>query len=139
MAHLSGFHVAVLATDGFEESELTEPVAALRDAGASVTIISLKPGEIQGFRHLEKGTRVRVDRVIGDVTAAEFDAVHSVHRALRVGSVHEIIPPSRLRPRLIEAIEAGVQAASSAAPEPAAGSEPLGYERTRAALMESAK
>jgi acetyl/propionyl-CoA carboxylase alpha subunit/acetyl-CoA carboxylase carboxyltransferase component len=48
-------------------------------------------------------------------TAAEFDAVHSVHRALRVGSVHEIIPPSRLRPRLIESIEAGLAAPAAAA------------------------
>src|SRR5207245_2217161 len=65
--------VAVLATDGFEESELTEPVRALRNAGASVTIVALKPGEIQGVKHHDKGKKVHVDRVIGDVTADEFD------------------------------------------------------------------
>ncbi len=75
MADLSGFRVAVLATDGFEESELTEPVKALKEAGAAVTIISLKPGEIQGVKHHEKGQKVRVDRVISDVTADDFDAV----------------------------------------------------------------
>ena len=75
MADLSGFRVAVLATDGFEESELTEPVKALWDAGAEVTIVSLKPGEIQGVRHHEKGARVQVDRQIEDVAADEFDAV----------------------------------------------------------------
>jgi protease I len=48
---------------------------ALRGASARVTIVSLKPGEIQGFRHHDKGKLIRVDRVIGDVTAAEFDAV----------------------------------------------------------------
>jgi hypothetical protein len=53
-------------------------------------------------------------------TATEFDSVHSVHRALRVGSVHEMIPPSRLRPRLIEAIEEGLQATDI----------PAGYERS---------
>jgi protease I len=76
MSKLTDFRVAVVATDGFEESELTEPVAALRDAGARVTILSLEPGQIQGVRHdLDKTMRVEVDRVIGDVSADEFDAV----------------------------------------------------------------
>ena len=43
MSELSDFRVAVLATDGVEESELTEPVKALRDTGARVTILSPKP------------------------------------------------------------------------------------------------
>jgi protease I len=77
MSKLSDFHVAVLATDGFEESELREPVKALQDAGAKVTILSLKPGEIQGVRHdLDKTVKVKVDRALGDVRAADFDAVH---------------------------------------------------------------
>jgi protease I len=74
---LAEFHVAVLATDGLEESELTEPVKALRQAGAQVTILSLKPGQIQGMHHdLDKAGTVNVDRVIQNVNAAEFDAVH---------------------------------------------------------------
>src|SRR2546421_2686167 len=77
MSKLTDFRVAVLATDGFEESELTEPVKALKDAGAQVTILSLKLGRIQGVRHdLEKTVKVQVDGLIRDVTAAEFDAVH---------------------------------------------------------------
>ena len=51
MSKLTNFRVAVLATDGFEEAELTEPVKALKDAGAEVTVLSLKPGQIQGVRH----------------------------------------------------------------------------------------
>src|SRR5262249_22498611 len=51
MSPLTGFHVAVLATDGFEESELKEPVKALWDAGAAVTILAPKMGDIQGMRH----------------------------------------------------------------------------------------
>lgn len=39
MAELTGLRVAVLATDGFEESELIEPVKALKEAGAKVTIV----------------------------------------------------------------------------------------------------
>jgi protease I len=77
MAMLTDFRVAVLATDGFEDSELTEPVKALRDAGAEVTIVSLNPGQIQGMRHdIDKTIKVKVDRTIGDVSAEEFDAVH---------------------------------------------------------------
>src|SRR5437870_34431 len=77
MSGLTGLRVAVLATDGFEESELTEPVKALKDAGAQVTILSLKPGKIQGVRHdLDKTVKVKVDRAIRDVSAADFDAVH---------------------------------------------------------------
>jgi protease I len=74
---LKGFRVAVLATEGFEESELTEPVKALRDAGAEVTIVSLQPGRIQGVQHdLDKTVKVKVDRTIRDVSADDFDAVH---------------------------------------------------------------
>jgi protease I len=77
MSDLSGFQVAVLATNGFEETELTKPVTALKDAGADVTIVSLELGEIQGMQHdREKSIKVRVDRIIHDVTAREFDAVH---------------------------------------------------------------
>ena len=77
MSKLTDFHVAVLATDGFEESELTGPVTALQAAGARVTIVSLAAGGIQGVRHdLDKSMKVVVDRTIRDVRAEEFDAVH---------------------------------------------------------------
>ena len=77
MSELSGLRVAVLATDGFEESELTEPVKALREAGAEVTILSPSSGEIQGVRHdIDKTIKVKVDRTIKDASAEEFDAVH---------------------------------------------------------------
>jgi protease I len=77
MSKLTDFRVAVLATDGFEESELTQPVKALKDAGAEVTILSLKPGKIQGVRHdVDKTVKVKVDRTIGNASADDFDAVH---------------------------------------------------------------
>ena len=75
MERLDDFRVAVLATDGFQESELKEPVEALKEAGVQVTIVSLKPGEIQGVRHGEKTGKVKVDRTIKDVAADQFDAV----------------------------------------------------------------
>ena len=74
MADLFGFRVAVLATDGFEETELTEPVKVLKGAGADVTILSLKPGEIQGFRNdVNKSKKVKADRALRDVSPDEFD------------------------------------------------------------------
>src|SRR5437879_9202610 len=77
MSKLTDLRVAVLATDGFEETELTEPVKALQETGARVTIVSLKPGQIQAVRHdLDKTVKIKVDRAIRDVSAEEFDAVH---------------------------------------------------------------
>jgi hypothetical protein len=44
---------------------------------------------------------------LGEV-ADEFDSVHTVHRALKVGALHRIIPPASLRPYLIDAVERGI-------------------------------
>lgn len=75
MANLSNLRVAVLATDGFEEAELTEPVKALQDAGARTEVLSTQSGQIQAFRHHDKGISVSVDRPIDQVRADEYDAV----------------------------------------------------------------
>src|SRR5882724_2575666 len=76
MSELTDLRVAVLATDGFEESELTEPVKALKDAASQVTILSLKPGQIQGVRHdLDKTIKVKADRTIREVRPEQLDAV----------------------------------------------------------------
>jgi protease I len=72
---LVGRKVAVLATDGFEQIELTSPVQALREAGAEVAIVSLASGEIQGFHHFEKGDRFIVDLAISHAKASIFDAL----------------------------------------------------------------
>ena len=50
-ASLSGKTIAVLATDGFEQVELTTPLKALKEAGASVVIVAPEAGDIQGFNH----------------------------------------------------------------------------------------
>jgi len=92
MMELDGFKVAVLATDGFEESELMEPVKALNHAGAEVTVISLKPGEIQGRRHDALNTiRVKVDRTIDEANHDYFDAVHLPGGAVNADSMR-IVP-----------------------------------------------
>ena len=67
--------VAVLATDGVEQVELTEPVKALKNAGAKVTVVSPKSGEIQGFNHHDKGDRIKVDAELDKADPNAFDAL----------------------------------------------------------------
>jgi protease I len=90
MPDLQGYRVAVLAADGFEESELTEPVKALRDAGAQVLIASVKLGDIQAFRHMDKSIKVKVDRIIKEVRADQFDAVHLPGGALNADALRMV-------------------------------------------------
>ncbi|MDB5433033.1 MAG: type 1 glutamine amidotransferase [Caulobacter sp.] len=72
---LSGRKVAVLATDGFEQSELEKPVEALKAAGATVEVVSPKAGQIQGMEHAEKGRMVGVDRELKSANADDYDAI----------------------------------------------------------------
>jgi len=72
---LSGKTVAILAADGFEQVELTEPMKALKEAGAEVEIVSLKPGEIQGFNHFDKGDAFKVDRTLDATDPSRYAAL----------------------------------------------------------------
>jgi len=72
---LDGIKVAILATDGFEQSELFEPKQALEDAGADVHVIAPKSGSIKGWKHTDWGKSATVDRVLGEAMAEEYDAV----------------------------------------------------------------
>jgi len=72
---LTGRKVAVLAADGVEQVELTAPWQALKEARAEVVLVSMKPGSIQGFIREEKADTFDVDRIVGDVTARDFDAL----------------------------------------------------------------
>lgn len=69
---LAGKKIAILATDGFEQVELTSPKEALEAAGAQVDIISLEMGEIQGMNHLDKGDKFSVDKVVTDTDPKEY-------------------------------------------------------------------
>ena len=72
MATLTGKRIAVISTNGFEDSELTKPVEAVREAGAEVTVISTEAGQpIEG----KNGTKVDVDLASADADPAEFDAL----------------------------------------------------------------
>jgi protease I len=72
---LKGKRVAIVATDMVEQVELLEPRKALDEAGAQTELISLKPGEIQGFKHYDKADKIPVDRTIEEVNADEYDAL----------------------------------------------------------------
>jgi protease I len=75
MAALDGFRVAILATDGFEEAELTDPLRALREAGARVEVIAPHGGKIQGFKHHDKSLQVDVDRTLDEVRPDDFQGL----------------------------------------------------------------
>ena len=75
MADVKGKKIAVLATDGVEQVELTEPVKALQNAGAQVTIVSPKAGEIQGMNHDQKGDKIKVDAALSGTRPDQFDAI----------------------------------------------------------------
>jgi protease I len=72
---LAGKKVAILAADGFEEVELTKPRKALDEAGAKTSVVSLKPGKIQGMNHADKGETVTVDLTLTDAKPEDFDAL----------------------------------------------------------------
>ena len=73
---LNGLNVAILATDGFEQSELLEPRKALTAAGASVKIVSPKPGALRGWDHKEwADNEVQVDLTLDETDPQDFDAL----------------------------------------------------------------
>jgi deglycase len=72
---LQGKKIAFLATDGVEQVEYTEPRKAVEQAGATTDLVSLQPGEIQGFNHLDRGDTFPVDRAVRDASADDYDGL----------------------------------------------------------------
>jgi protease I len=75
MGKLNGKKVAILAADGVEQVELTEPRKAVENEGAEITLVSVEAGEFQGFNHLDKADTFTADKAAKDVSAADFDAL----------------------------------------------------------------
>lgn len=100
--NLQGKKVAILATNGFEQSELLEPRKALDQAGATTKVVSPIEGKIKGWNHQEWGQEVPVDLSLASANANEFDAL------LLPGGV---MNPDRLRmdPQAVEFVKAFVQ------------------------------
>jgi protease I len=75
MTRISDASILIIATDGFEQSELFEPRRRLIDAGARVTLASIRTDPIQGMKHAEKGDVIKPDAVLEDVDADDYDAL----------------------------------------------------------------
>jgi len=72
---LTGKRVAILATEGVEQVELTEPRKALEQAGAKTVVVSLKPGKIKAWQHDHWGDEIPVDQTVDSASADTFDAL----------------------------------------------------------------
>lgn len=89
---LNGKKIAILATNGFEQSELEIPRDRLKQAGANVDIISLQAGEIKGWDMKDWGRPVKVDKTLDQVSASDYDAI--------------VLPGGQINPDLLR-VEAG--------------------------------
>jgi protease I len=65
----------LVAPEGTEQVELTEPWKAVEDAGGTPELISTDEGEIQAFNHLDKADTFKVDRTVGDASASDYDGL----------------------------------------------------------------
>jgi protease I len=73
---LDGRRIAfMVANEGMEQVEFTEPWQAVKDAGGTPELLSPKPGKAQAFNHLDKGDTFAVDHAIGDVDPADYDGL----------------------------------------------------------------
>ena len=73
---LQGKKIAFLTSnEGVEQVELTEPLQAVREAGAEAELLAPEAGEVQAFNHLDKGDPFDVDRVVGEADAADYDGL----------------------------------------------------------------
>jgi protease I len=76
MSDLSGKTIAFLvAPEGIEQVELTEPWSAVEEAGATPKLLSTQAGEVQAFNHLDAADTFGVDQVVGDASVDEYDAL----------------------------------------------------------------
>lgn len=94
MQAINGKKIAILATDGFEQSELEVPLKQLSAAGAEVHVVSPKPGEIRGWDEDNWGKSVKVDRSLDDATSRDYDAL--------------VLPGGQINPDVLRADEKAV-------------------------------
>ncbi|WOI53663.1 type 1 glutamine amidotransferase domain-containing protein [Parvularcula sp. LCG005] len=95
MTKIQNSKIAILATNGFEQSELMEPLRQLRDAGSEVHVVSLEPGEIKGWDKDNWGESVKVDKTIDQVTVDDYHAL--------------VLPGGQINPDLLRANEQAVK------------------------------
>jgi protease I len=93
---LQGKKVAFLvANEGVEQIELTEPLKAIRGAGAEVDLVAPEKGDVQAFNHLDKGDVFQADRGVDEVDASEYDAL--------------VLPGGVANPDILRTIEQAVE------------------------------
>lgn len=99
MPDLKGKSIAIVATHGFEQSELEVPLNKLREAGATVHVVSLEAGQINGWDQKDWGKSVAVDKVIDEVSPDLYDAI-----VLPGGQINPDM--LRVEPKVIDLIKA---------------------------------
>ena len=72
---LKGKRVAFLFTEGAEQIEVTEPLDAVRKAGADVDIVSLEKGEVEMWNHFDKGDKISADVAVADADPSSYDGL----------------------------------------------------------------
>lgn len=65
----------LVAPEGVEQIELTEPWKAVKQAGGTPLLVSTEQGKVQGFNHLDKGDEFAVDATVDSTSPAEFDGL----------------------------------------------------------------
>jgi protease I len=73
--NVSGKKIAILATHGFEQSELEVPQQRLKEAGATVEVVSPESGQIRGWDMKDWGHPVKVDRPLDSAKPDDYDAI----------------------------------------------------------------
>jgi protease I len=71
----NGKRIAILATHGFEQSELVKPLETLRGAGFQVDVVSPEEGRIKGWKGKDWGDEVQVDVALSDASPGDYDAL----------------------------------------------------------------
>jgi len=72
---LKGKRVAFLFTDGAEQAEVTEPLEAVRKAGADVDIVSLEKGEIEMWKHFDRGDKITAEVAVAEADPSDYDGL----------------------------------------------------------------
>lgn len=95
MPNIRQARIAILATNGFEQSELEVPLNKLRAAGATVDVVSPESGEIKGWDHKDWGRPVKVDKKLDSANAEEYDAI--------------VLPGGQINPDLLRVNDAALK------------------------------
>jgi len=72
---LQGKRIAFLFTDGVEQVELTEPLEAVRGAGADAELISLEQGEVEMWKHFDKGDKITAQKAVSEADPSDYDGL----------------------------------------------------------------